>query len=144
MTVYREAGASWRPVALVALLCVAGFLVDGELLGHSWQVFDWLIAFLAVGGVVAVAIYAKQRFATVILRDDELQVGVEVVPLSKVDVTYFDADGGGPPTGARVVGGAWSVPRGREPLPVRLTDGTVVIVPCRDPEALRTAIRQTA
>ena len=42
--------------------------------------------------------------------------------------------------GAPVLGGGWTVPRGRTGLPLRLTDGRTVLVPTRSPEALATAL----
>jgi hypothetical protein len=43
-----------------------------------------------------------------------------------------------------VVGGGWSVPRGRTGLPLRLTDGRTVLVPTRDPAALVAALLERA
>jgi hypothetical protein len=42
--------------------------------------------------------------------------------------------------GAPVLGGGWSVPKGRTGLPLKLADGRTVLVPTRDPAALSTAI----
>ncbi len=42
--------------------------------------------------------------------------------------------------GAPLLGGGWSLPKGRTGLPLRLTDGRTVLVPTRDPAALRTAV----
>ena len=42
--------------------------------------------------------------------------------------------------GAPVLGGGWSLPRGRSGLPLRTTDGRTVLVPTRDPVALRAAL----
>jgi hypothetical protein len=42
--------------------------------------------------------------------------------------------------GAPVLGGGWSLPRGRSGLPLRTTDGRTVLVPTRDPAALAAAL----
>jgi hypothetical protein len=39
-----------------------------------------------------------------------------------------------------VLGGGWSVPRGRTGLPLKLRDGRTVLVPTRDPAALSAAL----
>jgi len=39
-----------------------------------------------------------------------------------------------------VLGGGWSLPRGRAGLPLRTTDGRTVLVPTRDPAALSAAL----
>jgi hypothetical protein len=40
-----------------------------------------------------------------------------------------------------VLGGGWSVPKGRTGLPLRRTDGTTVLVPTRAPAQLTEAFR---
>jgi hypothetical protein len=39
-----------------------------------------------------------------------------------------------------VLGGGWSLPKGRTGLPLKLTDGRTVLVPTRDPAALWSAL----
>ncbi|TFV53872.1 hypothetical protein E4P41_20690, partial [Geodermatophilus sp. DF01-2] len=46
----------------------------------------------------------------------------------------------GADAGAPVLGGGWSMPRGRAGLPLRLVDGRTVLVPTRDPAALSAAL----
>lgn len=136
---YRENSADWRPLWMLCALWTIGVVVDGILGSVHW--WGWLIALLAIGGVLGVVGYAKSRFSSVVVDHVALRIGQESVPLSTVDVSYFDEDSGGPPAGARILGGAWSVPKGRSALPLRLTDGTVVLAPCRDPERLREALQ---
>lgn len=135
---YRENAATWRPLAIVCALWIIGVVVDGILGRVHW--WGWVIALLAVGGVVGVVSIAKQRFSAVAVDGTTLRVGHESLPLSTVDSSYFGTDSSGPPAGARILGGAWSVPKGRSALPIRLHDGTVVLAPCKDPVALRTAL----
>jgi hypothetical protein len=138
---YTERGASWRPLGVVVLLCLIGLLIDALLPGHGVHVLGWVLAFVAIAGVIGIASYARMQFGTVTVTTTSLRVGRETLPLSTVDYSYLvDDEVGGPPVGARVLGGAMAVPKGRLPMPLRLTDGTVVIVPCRDPDALRAAL----
>jgi hypothetical protein len=75
--------------------------------------------------------------------DAALSVGRERVPLADVDAAHLRAvrEGtAGVDAGAPVLGGGWSVPRGRTGLPLRTTDGRTVLVPTRDPAALSGAL----
>lgn len=67
------------------------------------------------------------------------------VPLDAIDAAHLQAmadgaDVGGVETGAPVLGGGWSVPKGRVGLPLRRTDGASLLVPTRDPDSLRRAL----
>jgi hypothetical protein len=72
--------------------------------------------------------------------DAALTVGRERVPLAEVDLAHLGEGTGGVDAGAPVLGGGWSLPKGRTGLPLRLTDGRTVLVPTRDPSALRAAL----
>jgi two-component system OmpR family sensor kinase len=71
-------------------------------------------------------------------------------PLERERVALADVDAGhlravregaaGADAGAPVLGGGWSLPRGRSGLPLRLADGRTVLVPTRDPAALFRAL----
>jgi hypothetical protein len=62
------------------------------------------------------------------------------VPLAEIDVAHLREVDSGVDAGAPVLGGGWSLPRGRTGLPLKLTDGRTVLVPTRDPRALYTAL----
>jgi hypothetical protein len=66
------------------------------------------------------------------------------VALADVDAGHLRAVDAGVDAGAPVLGGGWSLPRGRTGLPLRLTDGRTVLVPTRDPSALHTALLAAA
>ena len=79
--------------------------------------------------------------------DAALAVGRERVPLADVDAAHLRAvrEGeAGVDAGAPVLGGGWSVPKGRAGLPLKLSDGRTVLVPTRDPDALSAAILAAA
>jgi hypothetical protein len=105
------------------------------------------LSVVAVLGVVAAGVVAARRVRTVRVAgsgpDAALSVGPEQVALAEVDTAHLRSvrDGtAGVDAGAPVLGGGWSLPRGRTGLPLRLTDGRTVLVPTRDPAALVTAL----
>jgi hypothetical protein len=142
--VYQESGAALRPLWVTVGALGLGFLVDIGTGGGTAHLLGWLLAVLLVGGVVAVSCFARSRTETVWVTTGVLRVGQEVLPLSRVDADALATaeEVGGPQVGARILGGAMSLPRGRAPLPVRLTDGSTVVVPSRDPARLRVALRE--
>ncbi|HLM05539.1 MAG TPA: hypothetical protein VK402_10175 [Blastococcus sp.] len=140
MIPYLEAGGSWRPFLLVAA-ALAGFAVlDVVLPGGDLPPLLWVVAVVGVLGVVALGTVAARRVWTVRVDDDGLAVGRERVPLRDIDVEHLRGVDSGVDAGAPVLGGGWSLPRGRTGLPLRLTDGRTVLVPTRDPAALRSAL----
>lgn len=151
-TVYREGGA-WRTLWWVLGGLVAGFLVDVGLFAGAAHLLGWFVAAVLVGGVVAVGCHAQSRLVAVRIDRLALHVGREAVSLHEIDPDALHAadpdrsDGGevgtglaGPPAGAHILGGSLTMPRGRVPLPLRLTDGRIVVAPSRHPDALRAAL----
>ncbi|HEX5496767.1 MAG TPA: hypothetical protein VFX70_19570 [Mycobacteriales bacterium] len=138
--VYRE-GGSWRPLVLTVGALLLGFGADLAT-GGGGHPLGWLLAVALVGGVVAVGCYAQFRTSTVAVTAGWLRAGREVLPLTQVDPDGLRAAEkvGGAQVGARILGGALSVPHGRAALPLRLTDGSTVLVTSRDPAALRDAV----
>ena len=139
---YVEPGGSWRPLWLTA--GVLGLVVVLELLLPGPRVPS-LVSTLAasvLGGVVGHTVMAR-RARTVRMDGRSLSVGRERVPLAEVDAEHLRAVGAGTAgvdAGAPVLGGGWSLPRGRAGLPLRTTDGRTVLVPTRDPAALSRAL----
>ena len=141
---YLEAGGSWRLFWLVAGALAALLVLDLLLPAADVPPLVWALALLAVLGVVAAGTAAARRAWTVRVdgRGDDaaLTVGRERVPLTDVDTERLRAGAGGVGAGAPVLGGGGSLPKGRTGLPLRLTDGRTVLVPTRDPAALRAAL----
>jgi hypothetical protein len=100
----------------------------------------WLVAVAAVLGIVAGGTLSARRIWTVRVDGEALTVGRERVPLSDVDVARLREVDSGVDAGAPVLGGGWSLPKGRTGLPLALLDGRTVLVPTRDPAALRAAL----
>ncbi len=144
---YVEPGGSWRPFWLAAAALAVVLVLDAVLPGPDLPPLPEALAVVAVLGVVAAVCSAARRVWTVRVDprgpDGALSVGRERVPLGDVDAAHLRAvrDGrAGVDAGAAVLGGGWSVPRGRTGLPLRLADGRTVLVPTRDPAALSRAL----
>jgi hypothetical protein len=137
---YVEPGGSWRPFWLVAGALAVFLVLDLLRPGGDVPVLLWLVAVVAVLGIVAVGTLSARRVWTVGVDDEALSVGRERVPLAEIDVAHLREVDSGVDAGAPVLGGGWSLPRGRTGLPLKLTDGRTVLVPTRDPRALYTAL----
>jgi hypothetical protein len=137
---YVEQGGSWRPFWIVAAALAVFVALDLALPGSDVPPLLWLIAAVAVLGTVAAGCLSARRIWTVRVDAEGLAVGRELVPLPDVDVDHLRKVDSGVDAGAPVLGGGWSLPRGRTGLPLKLTDGRTVLVPTRDPAALRAAL----
>jgi hypothetical protein len=140
VTPYVEPGGSWRPFWIVAAAMAVFVLLDLVLPGGDLPPLMWAVAVMTVLGIVAAGCRSARRMWTVRVDDRALTVGLERVSLSDVDVEHLRAVGSGVDAGAEVLGGGWSLPRGRTGLPLRLAGGRTVLVPTRDPVALRAAL----
>ena len=137
---YVEHGATWRASGLAAVALLAVPLLDLLLPGPSVPPWLWALAVVGVLGVLATGTLSARRSWTVRLDDRGLAVGRERVPLADIDTGHLASPDSGVDAGAPLLGGGWSLPRGRAALPLRLTDGRTVLVPTQDPAALRTAV----
>jgi hypothetical protein len=144
---YIEHGGTWRPFWIVAAAMAAFLVLDLVLPGGDLPPLVWGIALMTVLGIVAAGCRSARRVWTVRVEgrgaDAVLSVGRERIALSDVDVADLRGlgeDAGGVDAGAEVLGGGWSLPRGRTGLPLRLAGGRSVLVPTRDPVALRAAL----
>jgi hypothetical protein len=137
---YVEPGGSWRPFWLIAAAMAVLLVLDLALPGRDVPPLLWLVAIVSVLGVVAIGTVSAQRVWTVRVEDEALVVGPERLPWADVDVPHLAEITSGADTGAPILGGGATLPRGRTGLPLRLTDGRSVLVPTRDPAALLTAV----
>jgi hypothetical protein len=140
VTSYVEPGGTWRPFWIVAASLLLFVVLDVLLPGPDIAPLVWLLVLIVVLGIVAGGCVSARRVWTVRVDDRALTVGRERVPLVDVDVDHLAEVDSGADAGAPVLGGGWSLPRGRTGLPLRLTDGRTVLVPTRDPAALRAAL----
>lgn len=133
-TRYIEFGAKWTALLYGPLFAVLGYLV--ELATGTTHAIAWVLVALGLAAITAPWIHARRRFLTVRVTDTELWEGRESLPLKEI----ADTSDVGAPVGARVLGGGWSAPRRYQELPIRLTDGTVVLAWAKDAGALRAAL----
>jgi hypothetical protein len=140
VTPYVEEGGTWRPFWLVAAALGVFLVLDLVLPGGDVPALLWVVAIVVVLGIVAVGTLSARRVWTVRVDADGLSVGREQVRLSDIDQDHLCAVDSGVDAGAPVLGGGWSLPRGRTGLPLKLTDGRTVLVPTRDPAALWSAL----
>jgi hypothetical protein len=137
---YVEPGGSWRPFWLVAGALAFFAVLDIALPGGDVPLLLWVIAVVSVLGIVGAGTLSARRIWTVRVDADELSVGRERVPLTSIDTDHLRSVDSGVDAGAPVLGGGWSLPRGRTGLPLKLADGRTVLVPTRAPAALYTAL----
>jgi hypothetical protein len=141
---HLEHGGSWRPFWLVAAVLALLVVLDVALPGPDVPPLLWLLAVVLVLGCVAAGCLSARRIWTVRVTgrgpDGVLSVGRERLLLSDVDAAHLRAGTSGVDTGAPVLGGGWSLPKGRTGLPLRRTDGTTVLVPTRAPAELTAAL----
>ena len=143
MTPYLEPGGSWRPFWLVAAALAVFLVLDLVFPGPDVPALIWLVAIVAVLGIIAGGTLSARRLWTVRVDRDALVVGRERVARSDIDADHLREVDSGVDAGAPVLGGGWSIPKGRTGLPLKLADGRTVLVPTRDPSALRTALLET-
>ena len=137
---YVEHGGSWRPFWLVAGALAVLLVLDLALPGGDVPPLLWLGAIALVLGIVAAGTVSARRIWTVRVGDAALAVGRERVLLRDIDAEHLREGVGGVDAGAPVLGGGWSLPKGRTGLPLRLADGRTVLVPTRRPDALRATL----
>ncbi|WP_112275026.1 DUF3093 family protein [Lentzea terrae] len=133
---YRESGSSWWPLLWGPAFAVAGYLV--ELITGPASVGLWTIVGLGLTLGAVLWVYGRIKTGSIELTAEEAQFGREKLPVAMIEACR-DV---GAPTGARVLGGGWSVPKGTTAVPLRLLDGSVVLGWARDPDALLAALRR--
>jgi hypothetical protein len=132
---YVEIGSTWWPVAWGPFFALAG--AGFEASTGPVHVIDWIVVGVALAIGAAVWVQARRRICSVRLTQDTLYQGREELPVSRI----AEIEDVGPPLGARVLGGGWTVPKRFTELPLRLRDDTVVLAWAKDPDALRAALR---
>ncbi|MCU1619344.1 MAG: hypothetical protein JWR41_1350 [Modestobacter sp.] len=144
---YLEPGGSWRSFWLVAGVLAVLLVLDAALPGGDVPALLWVLAVVLVLGSVGAGCLSARRVWTVRVAgrgpDAALWVGREQLLLADVDAGHLravTAGTAGVDAGAPVLGGGWSLPKGRSGLPLKRTDGTTVLVPTRAPARLTEAI----
>jgi hypothetical protein len=133
---FAEYGSSWWPVLWGPLFAVVGIVLEALTGPVHWPA--WLLVAGGLGGGALVWVSARRRVYLVRLTTGTLTQGREPLPVDEITgVTDVGA-----PTGVRILGGGWTVPRRTTAIPLRLADGSVVLAWARDDDALREALRR--
>ncbi|WP_439662007.1 DUF3093 family protein [Lentzea sp. HUAS TT2] len=133
---YRESGSSWWPLLWGPAFAVAGYLI--ELITGPASVALWTIVGLVLTLCAVLWVNLRVKTGSIALTAEEAQFGREKLPVAMIEACT-DV---GAPTGAKVLGGGWSVPKGTTAVPLRLVGGTVVLAWARDPQAFLAALRR--
>ncbi|MDT8909902.1 hypothetical protein [Amycolatopsis sp. PS_44_ISF1] len=138
-TLYAEVGVGWLALVWGPLFAVLGAVAELAT-GGPVHTVAWILVGIALVALTLPWVYARRRFLSLEVTTAGLRQGREQLEAARIaEVTDV-----GPPVGARVLGGGWTVPRKYDELPVKLDDGTVVLAWARDVEALRAALAELA
>jgi len=133
---FAEHGSSWWPVLWGPLFAAVGAGLEATTGPVHW--LPWFAVGVGLLGGAAVWVSARRKVYLVRLTTGSLTQGRERLAVEKIAaVTEV-----GTPAGAKVLGGSWTVPRKTTELPLRLTDGNVVLAWARDDDGLRDALRR--
>lgn len=134
---YTERGSGYRPLLWGPLFALAGFAAELAIGGPVRPVL-WIVAAVVLLLLTALWVYSRRRFLTVRVTPTTLWQGGEALAVSEI----ADVDDVTAPARSRVLGGGLTVPRRHDELPLRLTDGTVVLAWAEDTGALRQALHR--
>lgn len=132
---YHEPGVSWVALVWAPLFALVGALSE-LVTGGPVHVVGWFVVALGLCLLTMPWVYARRRFLSLEVTTGEYRQGREKLTAEQI----AEVDDVGTPVGTRVLGGGWSVPRKYDELPVKLSDGTVVLAWARDVEALKEAL----
>jgi hypothetical protein len=132
---FDEPGSSWWPVLWGPVFALIGAGV--EALGGRVHTIAWMVVGVGLAGFTLLWVRARRRLLSVRLTPSTLAQGQESLAVHRISAV----EDGDPPPRARVLGGAWTVPRKFTEIPLRLDDGTMVLAWARDGDGLRAALR---
>jgi hypothetical protein len=132
---YAESGSSWWPVLWGPVFALAGGLVEATT--GPVHLIEWIVVGTGLAVAAMVWVQARRRVCSVRLTEQTLHQGREELSVDRI----AEIEDVGPPLGARVLGGGWTVPKRFTEVPLRLRDGAVVLAWARNPDALRAALR---
>ncbi|HJP76572.1 MAG TPA: hypothetical protein VJ914_20045 [Pseudonocardiaceae bacterium] len=132
---YAEAGSSWWPVLWGPVFALVGGLVEATT--GPVHLIEWIVVGIGLAVAAIVWVQARRRVCSVRLTEETLHQGREELAVDRI----AEIEDVGPPLGARVLGGGWTVPKRFTEVPLRLRDGSVVLAWAKNPDALRAALR---
>lgn len=131
---YAEPGSTRWP--LLWGPAFAGIGAGTEALTGRVHTVQWLTVGIVLFGVFALWVNVRRKVYRVELTPTELRQGRETLPVKDI-AQVTDA---GTATGAKILGGGWTVPRKTYEVPLRLDDGSTVLAWARDDDALKAAL----
>ncbi len=133
--IYEEPARTYATAWAFAGILVVGLVIDAALGGAAVHALGWLIAIVVVVGADVLVTMAARATRSIAVTTSELRVGDESIALGSIVGVSQDTD-------ARVLGRRLGepLPRGASGLALRLEDGRSVIVPTRNPQALRATL----
>jgi hypothetical protein len=131
---YAEPGSTRWPLLWGPVFAAVGAGV--EALTGPVHTVAWLVVGIALFGVFALWVSARRKVYRVELTPATLTQGRETLPVKEI-AQVSDI---GAATGAKVLGGGWTVPRKTYEVPLRLDDDSTVLAWARDDEALKAAL----
>jgi GNAT superfamily N-acetyltransferase len=131
---YVEPARSYASSFILLGVLVAGFLFDLFALGGGrTHAVAWLIATVLVVSTDALIIYAARSVRSIVVTDDEVQVGDATLARADIEGVRLGREDGAPVLGRRTGEG---LPRGTTALTLQLTDGSALAVATRHPRRL--------
>ena len=133
--IYEEAARTYATAWAFASILLVGLVIDAALGGAAVHALGWLIAIVIVVGADVLVTKAARATRSITVTASELRVGDETIALGSIVGVSHDPD-------ARVLGRRLgeALPRGASGLALRLEDGQSVIVPTRNPQAVRATL----
>jgi GNAT superfamily N-acetyltransferase len=129
--VLTEPARSYVSSVLLALLLLAGLLVDLATGGARSHAFAWVGALVIVVGADAFTVRAARALRSITLTTDELRVGPAVLARAEIAGMTPEVEVTAPVLGRTLAEG---MPRGATGLTLLLADSSMITVPVRRPE----------
>ncbi|OLT16673.1 hypothetical protein BJF80_04845 [Serinicoccus sp. CUA-874] len=133
-----------RPIPAVAWVILA--VVTVTLAGWMWRQDPrnapiMLALLVTLAGITALTLFSINLYGQLRITDREFRVGRDRIPLSTIDPWSVSGPGEDQVRG-QTVGGGYAVPLGMKSVGMVVDGQGPVVVPTREPERLRGALRQ--
>ncbi len=131
---YVEPARTYVSSLVLLVVLVGGYLFDLLALGGGRvHALAWVIGAVIVIGFDALIVHAARSVRSIVVTDDEVRVGDDVLKRADIDGVRLGTEEGVPVLGRRAGEG---MPRQTAPLTLQLTDGTAIVIATRHPQRL--------
>lgn len=135
---YVEPARTYISSLVLLAVMLTGFLIDLFALGGGGvHALAWALGALIVVGVDALIVYAARSLRSIIVTDDEVRVGEDVLPRKEILGVRAETDEDQPVLGRRLGEG---MPRGTTGLTLELTENRTIALATRHPQRLAEAL----